>query len=192
MENSPISLEYSSAALLDFLDYLGRKGLVNQNTVVSRKASCSKMLGILDPGEAADLRSVDIDRLASRFGHLRGRSYSPKSLQVYKSRVNTSIHDFLKYKENPANFKIAGGETKTAPGIKGKPRPSKPQNSSALTVQEASARASNVQPHSVSTINFPVPLRSNVVVQINGLPVDLTKQEAAKICAVVQAMASVE
>lgn len=192
MENAPISLEYSSEALLEFLDYLGKKGLVNQNTVVSRKAACSKMLGILDPIEAADVRSVDLDRLATRFGNLRGKSYSPKSLQVYKSRVNTSIHDFLRYKENPANFKIVGGDTKTSSGFKVKPRPVKLHSTSAAPMQDMNSRTLTAPLQAVSTINFPVPLRSNVVVQINGLPVDLTKQEAAKICAVVQAMASVE
>ena len=189
MENAPLSLEYSLDELIGFLDYLADKGLVNKNTVVSRKAACNKMLAILGPGEAADLRGLDLDLVATRFGHLKGKGYTAQSLQVYKSRVGTALADFFRYKENPANFKVGGGSAKGSPKVKPKSlaKASSPQ-ADLGAVRSVPASAGGVI---AATINFPVPLRPNCVVQINGLPVDLTKAEAAKIAAVVSAMISV-
>jgi site-specific recombinase XerD len=191
MENAPLSLEYSLSELIGFLDYLSDKGLVNKNTILSRKAASNKMLAILDSGEAADLREIDLDQVATRFGHLKGKGYSPQSLQVYKSRVATALTDFFRYKENPANFKTGNSNgTKGLAGIKAKPKPtskaisSRPQSVSRLD-------ESRLPTSGAATVNFPVPLRTNCVVQINGLPVDLTRAEAAKISAVVNAMVSV-
>lgn len=190
MENAPLSLEYSLDELIGFLDYLADKGLVNKNTIVSRKAACNKMLALLDPGEAADLRGLDVDLLATRFGHLKGKTYTAQSLQVYKSRVVTALADFFRYKENPANFKVGGANPKST--VKVRPK----SKGTARLPAQAATNALNTMHMTVAsvaapTINFPVPLRSNCVVQINGLPVDLTKAEAAKIAAVVNAMISV-
>lgn len=192
MENAPLSLEYSVDALLEFLEYLAKKGMVNKNTVDSRKASSNKMLAILSPGEAADLRHIDVDQLSARFANLKGQTYSPQSLQVYKSRLNTSLADFFRYKDNPANFKINGVLQKSTLAAKVRSKPVKTNQ------QTKGALHSDTNPHlhsapvQVATFNIPVPLRTNCVVQINGLPVDLTKQEAGKISAVIQAMISVE
>jgi hypothetical protein len=202
MENAPISLEYSAEALMGFLDYLAKKGLVNSNTIISRKAASNKMLAILSPGEAADLRQVDLDQLATRFANLKGKDYSPQSLQVYKSRVATSLEDFFRYKENPANFKVGSSAKKTASGVwsiarsasNGRIVVSRVKKGAERPVARTEAQddeRSRPTVASAATINFPVPLRPNCVVQINGLPVDLTKAEAAKIAAVVSAMISV-
>ena len=187
---------------MDFLDYLAKKGLANSNTIISRKAASNKMLAILSPGEAADLRQVDLDQLATRFANLKGKDYSPQSLQVYKSRVATSLEDFFRYKENPANFRLGSTAKKTASSgfaltksaSSGRITIVRNKKSSALPViRSEGVDVDRAQPTMISatTINFPVPLRPNCVVQINGLPVDLTKAEAAKISAVVSAMISV-
>ena len=101
-----MSSDYSASELLKFLDYLGKKGLMNKSTVVARKAASNNMLSILGDGEASDLRKIDLDELATRFGNLKGEKYTPKSLQVYKSRLSKARDDFVRYKDNPANFTV--------------------------------------------------------------------------------------
>lgn len=96
--------DYSFDALIDFLGYLGKKGLMNRNTVVSRKASCNKVLSVLDPEELADLRNLDLDVVAQRSANLQGGEYAPKSLRVYKSRVNSSLDDFFATRKTPLIF----------------------------------------------------------------------------------------
>jgi site-specific recombinase XerD len=105
--------DQSRAALLEFLNYLSTKGLMNQTTVASRKASVNKVLGILDESEAADVSKLDIDDVMARFLNIAGAKYTPGSLNTYKVRVKSAIDDFLRYQKDPLNFK---------PGIQSVPR----------------------------------------------------------------------
>lgn len=179
--------EYSFEKLMEFLDYLGNKGLMNKNSVSSRKASCNKMLGILDETEKHDLRHLDLDSIATRFNNLNGMNYSGSTLRVYKSRTATAIKDFLRFRENPSNFTL---ETKPRTNsIKF----SKPTAKAAETAQEVSQ--STQHPTSMltpDTISIPIAIRSNCIVQVNGLPIDMSKAEAQKIANVILAMAAIE
>ncbi|QFT74112.1 hypothetical protein [Ruegeria sp. THAF33] len=175
--------DYSFDALIDFLGYLGKKGLMNRNTVVSRKASCNKVLSVLDPEELADLRNLDLDVVAQRFANLQGGEYAPKSLRVYKSRVNSSLDDFFRYKENPANFSVSATPRKrTATRIESEVEMPRPSDRPPRVDTDISSRRG-------PTINVPIALSSDCIVQINGLPVDVSHSEAKKIANVIMAMA---
>lgn len=176
----------SLSALLAFLDYLAAKGLMARNTVAGRKAAASRVLGILDPEEQTDISQVDLDAAMARFINLEGKGYTPSSLAVYKSRVASAINDFVSWSENPAGYKPSVGSKKPNTENGKKPNASKPR------------KQDPAQPHSQSKIEapvavtanvFPIPIRSDVVVRIHGLPFDLTAAEAEKIAAVVKAMA---
>ena len=181
--------DYSLSALLEFLDYLSEKGMVNKNTITSRKGACGKMLSILDSDEQSDLRDLDLEEVAIRFNNLEGQKYTPQSLQVYKSRVSTSLSDFLRYKENPASFKIAKPQPTKQSSNNSQSKRARPdaiQNSDESTVIQTTAKLR------VQSIDVPIPIRENCIVQINGLPIDLTASEAKKISAVVNAMTAVD
>ncbi len=173
---------YGLMELLSFLDYLSNKGLLNKNTAISRKASCNKMLGILGEDETADLRGIDLDQVETRFANLVGTKYTPKSIRVYKSRVKTSLDDFFRYKENPANFKLDKPNGKKGSGPKGE-APAK------LEVEDYSR--SETAMSAPRKIDIPVALRPGCIIQINGVPVDLSKAEAHKIANVIIAQAMV-
>jgi hypothetical protein len=176
----------SLPSLLSFLDYLATKGLMPRNTVVGRKAACNKVLGILDPEEQTDVTHIDIESAMARFINLEGKGYTPSSLVVYKSRVTSAISDFENYLDNPAGFKPSAGNRKA-----------KSDNGKTATESKAkrkSAVSQNTEPRhdvtqSPATNVFPIPIRADVVVRINGLPFDLTPAEADKIASVVKAMA---
>lgn len=177
---------HSFEALMDFLDYLGKKGLMNKNTVVSRKAACNKMLSALDQDELIDLRKLDLDVVAQRFSNLQGGEYAPKSLRVYKSRVRSSLDDFFRFKENPANFAV---------GTKPRKRLPKHVNTSSASSQVEVGAAPPLYKEAekqTPTIDVPIALSAGRIVQLNGLPINMTKAEAQKIANVVMAMATVE
>ena len=178
--------DYSFDALMEFLDYLGSKGLMNRNTVISRKASCNKVFSVLDEEELHDLRTLDLNIVVQRFTNLQGKEYTPKSLRVYKSRVNSTLDDFLRYKENPAAFTISAKPRER--------RASKPvsENGSSRTTADESVQSSTAASPHVATINVPIALSSGRIVQINGLPIDMSQSDAKKIANVVMAMASKE
>jgi len=170
--------------LLDFLEYLGAKGLMQRNTVSGRKAAASRVLGVLDPEEASDVTALDLDDVMGRFYNLEGKSYKPDSLAVYKSRVNAAISDFRSYLDNPASFKPSTAMKKGKNDGPTKRPPSQKPVAQTIEVPRIDSSA-----HTATVNVFPIPIRPDVVVRIHGLPFDLTQSEADKIANVVKAMA---
>lgn len=173
----------SRGALLDFQDYLSKKGLMNKATAAARKAAVNKVLGILDETESADVSTLDLDKVMSRFHNLEGSKYTPSSLGIYKSRLKSSIDDFLRYQKDPLNFKPAGQSTSRADRAKtpasGEPSSrSEPRRNAPI---EAPPAAVNI---------VPIPIRPDLTIKIQGLPFDLTASEANKIANVIKDMAS--
>jgi hypothetical protein len=173
-------------SLLVHLDYLATKGLVPRNTIVGRKAACNKVLGILDPEEQTDIAAIDLDNVMGRFINLEGRSYNPSSLGVYKSRVATSIADFLAYLDNPSGYKPQN-RPKTGAAENGKKQPAKKAENKPVPRNEV-PRREEPSVHQSANV-FPIPIRADVVVRIMNLPFDLTQIEASKIADVVKALA---
>ncbi len=178
---------YSRQALLDFLDYLGNKGLVKAATVSSRKAAVNTLLSILSEEEAADLKGLDVDALLNRFSNLNGGKFKPESLRVYKSRLNSTLEDFENYKKNPLSFKpqvsardrsarnTARDRAEQRPGAE-----TRAGTADALITESFTSR--------VEEIVFPIPIRKGVIVKVAGIPTDLTPEEATKIGNVILAL----
>lgn len=172
----------SRSALLDFIDYLSKKGLMNQATAANRKAAVNKVLSILDDAEATDVSAINVDEVMARFHNLEGSKYTPTSLNVYKSRVKSAIDDFVRYQKDPLNFKpsapVTGRtERKSAPTT----APSAPTSPRRTDTIEAPPASVNI---------IPIAIRPDLVVKVQGLPFDLKASEANKIANVIRAMAS--
>lgn len=176
----------SREELLKFLNYVGSKGLLSPATVESRKASVNKVLGILSEEEAIDVSKVDLDQIMRRFANLHGQGYTADSLRTYKSRVKSSIDDFIRYVENPMAFKVGGPRRE---------RKQKPANGASVKAANISETASSQPQASVVPLPaagssiLPIAIRSDVTVHVQGLPFDLTPREARKIANVITAMA---
>lgn len=180
------STDFSVEAVDNFLTDLGRKGLMPRATVVARRASCNKVFGALSPGERRDVRTLDMDDVAARFANLEGANYTPDSLAAYKSRTTKSVEDFLRYREDPINFRI-----KKASGRKILLK--KKNGASAGEAEGSAGNNSNThETHHTQRLTLPIPIRADVVIEIKGVPFDLTKSEAKKIANVIQALASEE
>lgn len=173
-----------------FLDYIRAKGLMSPATVEARKASANKVLSILDEHEAQDVTALDLDAVVERFGHLRGKNYTPDSLRSYKSRTKSAIDDFARYLENPLAFKpgVQRREKKISNGGTQKLHHLEAKN---LSTSPPDLGRPAIVPAASSTI-LPIPLRADLTVHVQGLPFDLTPAEAKKIAAVIQAMALIE
>lgn len=181
----------STADLLKFLDYLADKGLMPSATAASRKASANKMLAVLSDDEARDVTTVDMDDVALRFHNKSGQQYTPGSIQTYKSRVGSAIDDFRAYLENPLGFR-----TSSKPRQRSQPSKEKTSDANSRT-QPASAQHGHQPTHvaatPVATMNIlPVALRPDLIVQIAGLPFDLSKSEAQKLANIILAHALAE
>jgi hypothetical protein len=178
----------SRTALLEFLDYLAKKGLMNRTTAAARKASANQVLGILDESAASDVSKLDLDAIMARFHHLHGSRYTPETLNVYKSRTKSAIDDFLRYQRDPLNFK-PGIQPSQRKADQPKPKPSPSKNN---IVRSETAQGSAIEPPPAAVNILPIPIRPDLTVKIQGLPFDLTISEATKIANVIKAMASEE
>lgn len=172
--------DFSRAKLLDFLDFLGNKGLMNKTTVASRKAAANTLLSILSDQEAQDVTKLDLNEVAIRFTNLKGAGFKPESIKVYKSRVSSAIEDLKQYRTNPLSFK----PSIVSPKLSSAPKTEKDNEKVSIVKREKYTDNS-------AEVIFPVPIRPDVVVKIVGLPSDLTKKEAARIANVVVALATV-
>jgi hypothetical protein len=181
----------SHVEFLEFLDWLGTKGLLPTNTAHARKAVANKVLEALDPSELEDITALDIDQVMLRFTNKFGKRYTPASLRTYRSRFETSISDFASYCENPVGFKLSGRVRPTAQTIEKlengeikkrliRKRPA-PANPTTLETTD-SARTS---PSSV----VPIQIRENLTISVGPIPFDFTAAEAKRVANVILALA---
>ncbi len=176
----------SREALMSFLDYLGKKGLMAPNTASARKAAVNTVLGILDASEAADVSVIDLDSVMSRFSNLQGKDFTPGSMKTYKSRIRAAIDDFVSYTDNPMAFKPKL-KTRVPNGGNSK-KPNFATVAAQSVTSESRLGSTTVSAFTTASI-LPIPIRSELTIQVQGLPFDLTSAEAKKISNVILAMA---
>ena len=173
----------SRQKLLEFLDYLADKGLMNRTTIIARRVAVTKVLGILPDEEASDVTKLDLENVMVRFQNLEGKKYTPGSLSTYLSRVKSAIDDFRSYLDNPLGFR---------PSVQARDK-RKPNSKRETSGETDTAHQRGTESHAprapLSSSILPIPIRSETTVFIQGLPYDLTEAEANKIANVVRAMA---
>ena len=186
-----MTTQFSREELLKFLDYLGDKGLMKRSTAISRKAAVNTLLSILEPDEAVDVRNINLDSLMNRFANLRQGQFKPESLSVYKSRLGSSIEEFVRWRANPTTFKLQMGtkeratKTQNNDTSKGDRQNDRQHKTPSQNGQKGDLKTPEDE---VQTITFPVPIRPGVIVRVTGIPSDLTPEEAEKIGNVILAL----
>lgn len=176
---------------LEFMDFLSEKGLIAKATAQARKASANKVFAILEPSEAHDVTQIDIDELMYRFSNLKGQSYKPQSLKVYKSRIRSALDDFENYKNNPLGFKPSLRAKAKAPKKTGASIgiDAKAANGDSSTAASSPSPPTSTPSRSSPEI-LPITIRQGLTVQIAHLPFDLTKAEATKLANIILAHAN--
>ena len=185
-------MEYGAAAVLDFLAHAGERGMLPAATASALAVACRTVFEILEPGEAEDLRGVDLDRLVSRFVNKRARDFNPSSLKEYGRRVKRAWDLFSAWKSDPATFA--------------------PKTRSTAAKRDAAKRTERpvVEPVGAPTSAVPAPppdlafdpfgqngayssafpIRRGHVVSITNLPSDLTVAEAERLAAFVRLLSA--
>jgi len=172
--------DYSESAFREFLRQSAVSGVVKPATGRARKLAAEQLLVQLKPHERLDLRAVDVDELCSRFHKIQGSTIRPENLQVYKQRLGTALADFIRWRQNPAGFVSNEGEQPEAVVVAAR------DTQGQATAREELALNPPRSPHDI----FPVPIRDNLVVYLQNIPLDMTAAEARKVAAVVQALAA--
>lgn len=172
--------DYTEAAFHDFMRTSAVSGLVNPSTARARKLAAEQLLVELKSHERTDMRHVDVDELCMRFHKLQDSTVRPESLDLYKSRLKDALADFLAWTDDPGSFRPRQSELRATRESRRKETPGE-----ALAREELALNPPR-HPHDI----FPVPLREDLVVYIQNVPLDLTPKEAEKVAAVIRALAN--
>lgn len=186
---------HSKSAMSSFLEMMTTKGWVNLNTGNAYKSAVNKILN--DVPSETDVREIDVRSEVLRYNNLNPGELTPESLRKYEQRVGTAIQQFLAWKENPTGYRAPSraqvGNGKT-PEVRKRERPTVAAVSKETSTDQAKAAPPPDMPKTVqgvvteSSLAMPFPLRSNFLAQV-VIPRDLTKEEAARLCAFIQALA---
>jgi len=170
--------DYSQTAFLKFLRQGAVTGITSPATARSRKLAAEHLLIQLKSHERLDLRVLDVDELCSRFHKLQGSTIRPENIQVYKERLCSALKDFVSWTSDPAGFQSVEGEKPEAVLVAARDTQGQAQAREELALNPPRS------PHDV----FPIPIRDDLVVYLQNVPLDMTRAEAGKIAAVVQAL----
>jgi hypothetical protein len=171
--------DYSQTAFLKFLRETAVSGFTSPATARSRKLAAEHLLIQLKSHERADLRLLDVDELCSRFHKLQGSTIRPENIQLYNERLCSALKDFISWTLDAAGFQSVEGEKPEAVVVAAR------DTSGQAQAREELALNPPRSPHEI----FPVPIREDLVVYLQNIPLDLTQDEARKVAAVVHALA---
>jgi hypothetical protein len=174
--------DYSEAAFLDFLRRGTMAGVIRPSTARSRRKAAEQLLVQLRSHERLDLRQLDVDDLCTRFHKLQGSTIRPETLQIYNERLKAGLRDFFRWTEDPNSFTSVEGETPDVQLVAERDDPGQARAREELALNPPRS------PHEI----FPVPIRDDLVVYLQNVPLDLTLQEAERIARVVRALAEPE
>lgn len=183
----------SKANLLKFIDYAINKGLVNANTGGGWKAACNKILEEYGPDD--DLTSVDVPSEVLRFNNRHPGLLSSDSLNQYQKRVQLVVSEFGKFRSSPTTYKgvltrpVANGRSPEKRKVESPPKPAAEGAPLAAPADPGQPGIRHVTGAATETsLAMPFPLRPTFLAQII-IPRDLTKDEAARLCNFIQALA---
>lgn len=172
----------SAEALKHFLKQAGMQGMINPATARSRRNALELLSGELTDAEREDVRRIEVDALVSRFHKLEGSSIRPETLDVYAQRLAAALTDFLAWLDDPDHFASTNRERPRAFNRRRDQRP-------ALSAEQQAAERITLEATENPASVVPVAIRSDCVVYIANLPLDLDEAEAERIASVVRAFA---
>lgn len=172
---------YTPERLLEFLRAAPEQGVLNPAVARSRVNACDQLFTVLTAEERADIRSIDVDRLAGRLHKLEGSTVRQEVLELYRNRVQAALVDYLAWLANPRTFATISGHA-----LRRDPRASRDAASAEETraLEDIALATTERRKDYVS-----VPLRDGVTVYVTNLPLDLSSAEAARIARVITALA---
>ncbi len=168
--------EYSKHGLLNFLKEAAVTGIMNPGIARSRKTAAEKLLGHVTAEERINLRMLDVDELCSRIHKLEDSSIREEAMNLYNSRLKAAMTDYFAWLDNPEHFSSSGSNLSPVKQVQKRDH-------------EEQRALESIALHHAGTQDdiIPIPLRPDLIVYLQGLPLNLTAAEAKKIVKVVTA-----
>jgi hypothetical protein len=94
-----MSLIRDTEEVIKFLEFAGRKSILNEHAINCRLTACNNLFSVQDEDNLEYLLK-NLDVLTNRFRN-RNTNVQPSTLKVYKSRVKSSLEDFRAWSADP-------------------------------------------------------------------------------------------
>lgn len=96
-----MSLIRDTEEVVKFLEFAGRKSILNEHAINCRLTACNNLFSVLNEDEDnIDYILQNLDVLINRFRN-RNNNVRASTLKVYKSRVKSSLEDFKSWSADP-------------------------------------------------------------------------------------------
>ena len=166
--------EHDKTALFRFLDYVAERSLLKKETARALKSACTTVFEVLDAEEESDVFALDLDHVFQRFENAKSLEFKPKTMQTYRQRVRHAIAEFERYEDSPSTWRPSSSQ-RSSRG----PRRSESNGTTNVPAPEAIAAAPVGKKPEEITHQFP--LRQDAIVQITGIPFDVTRAEMGRM-----------
>lgn len=180
-----MSLIRDTEECLKFLEFVGRKSILNEHAVNCRLTACNNLFSVLNEEEdSIDYILGNLDLLINRFRN-KNNNVRASTLKVYKSRVKSSLEDYQAWSADPFAWERAITDKAKAQGLESrkekKPKPStKKAKNEAPEEDEAVVDAPGpVSSKSVRQVSFPI--RKDFSIEMNLPAEGLTLKELHRI-----------
>lgn len=175
-----LSLISESVEIIRFLDFLGKKAIINQSTVHCRMTACNHFFDILEEHENnVEYMLQHLDILMNRYRN-KNPNVSKDTVRVYKSRIKGSLEDYRAWCRDP----IAWERTISIKGqqVDRKNRPTKKNYKElAANITPPVARTAEAQAPQTAGRKVSFPIRPDFEVEMVIPGEGITRKELQKI-----------
>ncbi len=166
--------DYSTQAFFDFLYKLPALGLINEATARNLKNSALLLLSVVDVSTEDDVRELDVEKLIDLYVETQTNKPGDSTIHNYRSRFKSAVNKFEEYVRVGTVINLADTEG-NLDGFD--------------AVEQKIEKAKNIKNSKVHTFNLPIVFRpeTGAMVTIQGLPTDITAEEADRILSILKA-----
>ena len=173
--------------ILDINDYileLADQKIITKGLSSAIRTAIKSVIDILGI-ESEKVDNVNISEIINNFKESAKSKMSDNTIKLYSSKFKKGMTLYIDYCNNP-DKKIKSNPKKKSV----KKKVAKKQKTTDVKEVAITLPAVIQVMEKPRLCNFPIPIRPNLMVELMNLPHDLSKIEAQKICAVINALSS--
>jgi hypothetical protein len=175
----------SAQGLLDFLEYVVKRGYGSASAVSPWRSAARQVLQTVERSEDfadVDIRKLDLDEYLERFDTLARGKIKVESVQAYRRRFTNAVEAYLAFIQEGKPPTFRQGARRPKAEARAEPRPT----DSAPPARPAPADSQQAAPGD-RMVEYPFPLASGQI-GILRLPVRLDKTDADRLGAFVRTL----
>ena len=165
---------YSTQAFFDFLYELPSLGLINEATARNLKNSALLLLSVTKIHSDDDVRDLDVEDLIEKYIATQSTKPGESSIQSYQSRFKSAVNKFEEY--------VRVGTIVNQSDTDG-------SQDGFDTADQNAEKIKLGKREKVQAFNLPIVVRpeTGTMITVQGLPTDLTAEDAERILSVLKA-----